>query len=165
VCLEYLLPASADLLLLEHLPYLEGPGEAAMETERLLHRLQLHFNSSMPATVIFNMHRALPPGTPSFQTDDQCIRNATLCARECPSSFRHLPEPGSLSTAAEMHTHALARWAALLGRMHCAPPGVPLPQQRRPGAPASGGGGEARALRPRLVPPSSHPPPQPLQPP
>jgi hypothetical protein len=56
VCLEYQLPDKADLLLLEHLPSLES-GDVTLEIERLLHRLQLHFNSTMPAVVFLNMHR------------------------------------------------------------------------------------------------------------
>ncbi len=68
--MEFQLPDKADLLLLEHLPNLES-GDVTLEIERLLHRLQLHFNSSMPAVVFLNMHRcragltalgAAPPG-------------------------------------------------------------------------------------------------------
>jgi hypothetical protein len=56
MCLEYTLPAKADLLFLEHLPYLEqeGMGEGI---ERLLHRLQLHFNTTLPPVIFLNMHR------------------------------------------------------------------------------------------------------------
>jgi hypothetical protein len=41
---------------LEHLPNLET-GNVTLGIERLLHRLQLHFNSSMPAVFLLNMHR------------------------------------------------------------------------------------------------------------
>jgi hypothetical protein len=110
VCLEYLLPAKADLLLLEHLPYLEE-GDAILGIERLLHRLQLHFNSTLPPVVLFNMHRALHTGMPSFYADERCIRNITLCPTECPHTFKTLPEPepDSSSQAIELHTHVLAR--------------------------------------------------------
>ncbi len=108
-CLEYMLPAKADLLLLEHLPYLEG-SEPVLGMERLLHRLQLHFNSTLPPVVFLNMHRALHQGIPTYDADDRCIRNIKLCPSECPSSFKALPEPDSVSSEAEMRTHALARW-------------------------------------------------------
>ena len=78
MCLEYQLPDKADLLLLEHLPNLES-GDVTLEIERLLHRLQLHFNSSMPAVVFFNMHRCGRPDWPD---------GATM--RHCPSSCRQL---------------------------------------------------------------------------
>ncbi len=118
MCLEYLLPAKADLLLLEHLPYLEH-RDIALGIERLLHRLQLHFNSTLPPVVFLNMHRALHQGMNSFYSDERCIRNITLCPSECPSTFQALPEPESLADEAELRTHMLARWAAgLCTRCH-----------------------------------------------
>jgi hypothetical protein len=57
VCLEQQLPPRVDLVLLEHLPYLEQQSESGEATEQLLHRLQLHLNSTIPPVVFFSMHR------------------------------------------------------------------------------------------------------------
>jgi hypothetical protein len=60
--------------------------------------------------------RALHSQSPSFKEDDACIRDKATCQRRCPTAFTNLPEPGSTGTLAELHTHALARWAPAAAR-------------------------------------------------
>jgi hypothetical protein len=55
-CIEPLLPANPDLIILEHLPYLEGQ-QMSQTLELLFQRLKLHFSTShFPPTILLNMH-------------------------------------------------------------------------------------------------------------
>jgi hypothetical protein len=98
VCLEALLPPDTDLLILEHLTYLDDDvPELAAAMERLLLRLQLHFRGrAMPAVLVLNMHRLLH-GSPAVEQGEACLRNASRCSSDaCGSTFSALPEPSSL---------------------------------------------------------------------
>lgn len=61
ICLEDTVPRRPDLVILEHLPYLEGAGtiqRASYNVDVLLNRLQLVFELPLLPPVIFlNMHR------------------------------------------------------------------------------------------------------------
>ncbi len=110
-CLEPLLPASPDLLILEHLPYLEGDGSPGLHLEMLINRLQHNFNRTLfPAMVFINMHRALdyPHNSPRFSQAALCINDDRLCPQECPTIFLGLPAKNSSSTAPEVATNHAA---------------------------------------------------------
>ena len=129
-CLESLLPKQPDLVIMEHLPYLEtvsiynlitpffganSPEANVMQLEQLINRMQLNFNlSSFPAMLFLNMHLAVHvrPEHASF-TDDtkaiECIRNVTLCDSQCPANFIGLPASGSNATAGEVSTNRVAQ--------------------------------------------------------
>jgi hypothetical protein len=102
--------------------------------------------------------RALRSQDPDFKRDDACIRDKSICQAKCPSSFKDLPAPGSTGTLAELHTHALARWAArLLQRRSCctaveAAQPFTLPHTRSSCLPGG-------ATTPRAAPPRHHLPP------
>ncbi len=59
MCLESYLPQSTDLIILEHLPYLDSAQQGiGVAVERLILRLLLHFRSGKrPAILVLNMHR------------------------------------------------------------------------------------------------------------
>jgi hypothetical protein len=97
VCLEALLPPSTDLLILEHLPHLEhDAADLAPAMERLILRLQLHFQGRPPAIVILNMHRLLH-GSPATEQGEACLKNSSRCdSPACRGVFEALPGPPSL---------------------------------------------------------------------
>ncbi len=108
VCFEPTLPDKGDLLILEHLPYLE-PGKTAESAEVLMRRLQVKFK--LPSgvfipTIILNMHR-LTDGT--YEAVEKCMRNGTLCKTDCPPQFINLlPSAGIENQQAEVDTNELA---------------------------------------------------------
>ncbi len=114
VCIEPTLPDSADLLILEHLPYLElshSPGKAAESAEVLMHRLQVKFklpSGSFIPTIILNMHRLIDQPDPNFEAVDKCVRNGALCNTECRTQFVNLPSAGSENLQAEVDSNELA---------------------------------------------------------
>ncbi len=114
VCIEPSLPDSADLLILEHLPYLEplSPGESAKSAEVLMHRLQVKFklpSGSFIPTIILNMHRLIDGNDPGFEAVDKCVRNGALCSKpECRTQFEKLPSAGSENLQAEVDSDELA---------------------------------------------------------
>ena len=60
-CLEDVVPKRPDLVILEHLPYLEGSGSiqgASYNIDVLLNRLQLIFDlPTLPPIIFLNMYR------------------------------------------------------------------------------------------------------------
>ena len=52
-CLEYSLPQHPDLILMEHLPYLEGEGDTDLNLEILLNRLRFTLNFTLLPPIIF----------------------------------------------------------------------------------------------------------------
>ena len=57
-CLEYSLPQRPDLIIMEHLPYLEGEEDTDLNLEILLNRLRFTLNFTLLPPIIFmNMIR------------------------------------------------------------------------------------------------------------
>ena len=117
-CLENLIPKQPDLVILEHLPYLEGnnPDACLLALEQLVNRLQYNFNlSSFPAMIFLNMHLITDTnytnsrGTISRDKAAKCLGNSGLCRSLCPDQFVGLPAIDSNSTAAELVTNLAAK--------------------------------------------------------
>ena len=117
-CLENLIPKQPDLVILEHIPYLEGnnPEAIIISLEQLVYRLQYNFNlSSFPAMIFLNMHLVtdvnytVSRGTMSRDKVDKCLRNTSLCSSLCPDQFVGLPAIDSNSTPAELMTNLAAK--------------------------------------------------------
>jgi hypothetical protein len=123
-CLEGYFPRSTDILILEHLPALSSSwGDMASSIESLFLRLQLHFNGSMPAIIILNMHRALQ-GTLDRPDIEMCIKAFMIeedwCATNttCQAAFKELPHPRSIIGPAEQISHNLARYHGFTSLSH-----------------------------------------------
>jgi hypothetical protein len=120
VCIEPFLPNHTDLVVLEHLPYLERPpvleplqpaGRTAESAEILMHRLQLKFNdvNTFPPTLFLNMHRLLDHSEPNFESVNKCVRSrGELCPTECPNSFKELLETDGENHPVEVESNLLA---------------------------------------------------------
>ena len=116
--MERLLPKQPDLVVLEHLPYLEGDNQEnnLLSLEQLINRLQYNFNlSSFPPMIFLNMHAVtegnytLVKGQAARDDVDKCIRNVgVLCPSLCPDNFVGLPFADSNATSAEVATNIIA---------------------------------------------------------
>jgi hypothetical protein len=121
-CFEAFFPGNLDILILEHLPTLGGHHRSlSNRIEGLILRLQLHFNGSMPAIIILNMHRALE-GPLAVAENEQCLRDIKLCSTEdsCRDVFSSLPEPRSIASTTEEIAHNLARYYGFASLSHTA---------------------------------------------
>lgn len=123
-CIEPYLPDSVDLLILEHLPYLEpasSPGGTMASAEVLMHRLQVKLKMPSGAfipTIFLNMHRLKDRLEPDFEAVAKCISTiqpamalystGSLCDTECPTQFADLPPAGGENAPAEVETNLLA---------------------------------------------------------
>ena len=113
------MPKQPDLVILEHLPYLEGknPEHNLLTLEQLINRLQYNFNlSSFPPIIFLNMHAVdwmeanftLSRGQAAYDNANQCVRDGTLCPTLCPDNFVGLPLASSNATSAELITNRAA---------------------------------------------------------
>ena len=116
-CVEHLLPKQPDLVILEHLPYLEGdnPEQNLLSLEQLINRLQYNFNlSSFPPTIFLNMHvvtgeKYTPVrGQAARENADKRVRDGRLCSSLCPDNLVGLPMAGDNATSAEVVTNRAA---------------------------------------------------------
>ena len=116
-CLESLIPKQPDLVIYEHLPYLEGhsPKASSLALEQLVNRLQYNFNlSSFPAMIFLNMHfvtdtnYTVSRGTISRDKAAKCLANRGLCRSLCLDQFVGLPAIDSSSSPAELVTNFAA---------------------------------------------------------
>ena len=92
-CLESTLPRSPDLVVLEHIPYLEllDGGEPQYNAELLLNRLRVNFDKT-PLIVFLNNHRALDRGVDHMLVErykelETCIRNGSTCGTHCSGDY------------------------------------------------------------------------------
>ena len=117
-CLENLIPKQPDLVIFEHLPYLEGnsPKASLIALEQLVNRLQYNFNlSSFPAMIFINMHLIMDSnytisrGTINREKAANCLREIRLCSSLCAGDqFEGLPSVDSNATSAEIVTNLAA---------------------------------------------------------
>ena len=116
--MERLLPKQPDLVVLEHLPYLEGDNQEnnLLSLEQLINRLQYNFNlSSFPPMIFLNMHAVtegnytLLRGQAMRDNAEKCIREGGwLCPSLCPHNFVGLPFADSNATSAAIITNRVA---------------------------------------------------------
>lgn len=117
-CISDLFPSHIDLLVLEHLPFLEQ-GSAASDAELLLHVLWSHMAPPLPAVLFLNLYRTpggtgdtLPPGMRKpvlmrkMEKMKSCVSNIKECS-QCEGLFDNLP--GDMN-AAENETHRVAAY-------------------------------------------------------
>ncbi|GAX84039.1 hypothetical protein CEUSTIGMA_g11463.t1 [Chlamydomonas eustigma] len=99
-CIEPMLPSNPDLIILEHLPYLEEASRMSQTLELLIHRLKLNFNTStFPPTILVNMHELVGYQDPKFQSIRDCLlKLGEKCDSACTSAFKGLPNAGNSNT-------------------------------------------------------------------
>ena len=111
------MPKQPDLVILEHLPYLEGDSleHNLLSLEQLINRLQYNFNlSSFPPIIFLNMYAVLEGnytlmrGQAARDNAQKCIGNGELCPSLCPDNFVGLPSAGNNATSAEIVTNRVA---------------------------------------------------------
>ncbi len=91
--------------------------------ESLFIRLQLHFNGSMPAIIILNMHRALQ-GEQDRPDIEMCIKAAQTeedwCAtnKTCHDTFLDLPKARTMIAPSELISHNVARYYGFTSLSH-----------------------------------------------
>jgi hypothetical protein len=74
-CMHHLLPKRIDLIVLQHLPFLEPSDEtlAVDAYDQLMHVMWSHIETAFPPTVFLNMLR-MPYDEPGMYLMDNCIR-------------------------------------------------------------------------------------------
>ena len=116
-CLENLLPNNPDLIIVEHLPYLDGSyDDSLLHLERMAYRLQLSFTSrkTFPAFMFISMLSFIDEFQargPLFEDGTDCVHSGgdpIICSKKCPTLFIGLPRDNSSSTTSELATNLVA---------------------------------------------------------
>ncbi len=129
-CFDAMLSSTVDLVIMEHLPYLEPqkPGDMTTSIELILHRLHhsLGADHPQPPVILFTMHRIFDDldvdagGKERYDKIDSCVRQGCqrlfyshegdpLCSGVCASdSLEGLPLAGEEDGSAEVETNQFA---------------------------------------------------------
>ncbi|GAX79370.1 hypothetical protein CEUSTIGMA_g6812.t1 [Chlamydomonas eustigma] len=116
ICLDPILPSKPDLIILEHIPYLEAGawGSIAREPcgkflEVLLHRIRISTQSAMlPPAIILNMHQIVDFRSQDFKDALDCVQQREQCITKCSTLFMNLPGEKSDQSPQEMSTNEAA---------------------------------------------------------
>ena len=125
-CLENLLPTSPDLIIVEHLPYLDWSYNGSLlHLERMAYRLQLSFTNrtAFPAFIFISMLSFIDEFNargPFFNNASICVHSRgdpIQCSKYCPTMFVGLPRKNSSLTPSELATKLAAGQLTLGSQM------------------------------------------------
>eukprot|EP00798_Chlamydomonas_sp_ICE-L_P027973 gene27973-8855_t len=112
-CLEHLMPKSIDLVIFQHLPFIEKHGNVGGSLSTLSSRISSWIGSEvMPPAIILNMHRLFPVNPwehhPSEHHTLRCVQNREFCPANCSHIVDELPAEGAGKLPSELSSHHYA---------------------------------------------------------
>ncbi|GAX85957.1 hypothetical protein CEUSTIGMA_g13373.t1 [Chlamydomonas eustigma] len=107
-CLERYIPPKTDLLILEHLPYLDDESDASGQSlALLLNRLRFVFHDQiLPPVIVLNMHRLTSSKPTTWILN--CLRNISSCGGSCSKQFLSLPHTSCNRSDAEIGANKIS---------------------------------------------------------
>eukprot|EP00798_Chlamydomonas_sp_ICE-L_P022329 gene22329-29405_t len=113
-CLEHMLPKSIDLVIFEHLPFIETHGNESRSLSSLSRRITSRIGSDvMPPAIILNMHKLFPVDLEmnSHPWDHhllRCVQRREFCPTNCSHIFDSFPAEGAGKLPSELASHHFA---------------------------------------------------------